>query len=467
MEETNDAVLTTLAALHKAYEGHTQRVNTETDASAVDAEPLHVRVRGHFVRKRKLSKGLIFGDVVLADGELLEVMIRARPGGLAIDQIKQINWDVHLGDIVVINGILSCKESTHLLLALMEVHVEEYWSEAHPGEFFDHTQFATMTAQELWSANHPGEFFGQKAFASVSISGGEDPQVTAAKAPSAAPRGSVALAPNSQANAPHKYTNIVQINGLNACKYYFSGAYGANCLRGEQCHFWHGKPEDYEQNRQIWLTKRQEQRRAVSHIEGDEHDPEEKWLKAQRARIFCDWLVEKLGEEQLGQGTGVIDVAGGKGEIPIQLWNIRGIRTTLIDPRPMKLNKKNRKIVASKDNGRGKCDQLLCYLTNETFQANLDLFANCSLLVGMHPDEATEIIVDIALKYKKPFAIVPCCVMSRLFPDRRCRDGTPVATYDTLVQYLREKDPRIQSGFLSFTGRNQVLYLFDFEQSTN
>ena len=30
--------------------------------------------------------------------------------------------------------------------------------------------------------------------------------------------------------------------------------------------------------------------------------------------------------------------------------------------------------------------------------------------MGMHPDEATESIVDVALACRKPFAIVPCCV---------------------------------------------------------
>ena len=29
----------------------------------------------------------------------------------------------------------------------------------------------------------------------------------------------------------------------------------------------------------------------------------------------------------------------------------------------------------------------------------------------MHPDEATEPIVDKAISERKPFAVVPCCVM--------------------------------------------------------
>jgi sugar phosphate isomerase/epimerase len=33
----------------------------------------------------------------------------------------------------------------------------------------------------------------------------------------------------------------------------------------------------------------------------------------------------------------------------------------------------------------------------------------CDVLVGMHPDGATRIIVEYAAKHRVPFAIVPCC----------------------------------------------------------
>ena len=37
-------------------------------------------------------------------------------------------------------------------------------------------------------------------------------------------------------------------------------------------------------------------------------------------------------------------------------------------------------------------------------------------VVGLHPDEATEAIVDCALAHGKPFAVVPCCVFPRYPP---------------------------------------------------
>lgn len=43
---------------------------------------------------------------------------------------------------------------------------------------------------------------------------------------------------------------------------------------------------------------------------------------------------------------------------------------------------------------------------------------DCSVLVGMHPDQAAEHLVDFALLNKKPFVLVPCCVYHKQFPHR-------------------------------------------------
>jgi hypothetical protein len=52
------------------------------------------------------------------------------------------------------------------------------------------------------------------------------------------------------------------------------------------------------------------------------------------------------------------------------------------------------------------------------------------MLVGMHPDQPTGALVLFALKYKKPFAVVPCCIYSKDFPKRRLKDGTDVRTHE-------------------------------------
>ena len=58
-----------------------------------------------------------------------------------------------------------------------------------------------------------------------------------------------------------------------------------------------------------------------------------------------------------------------------------------------------------------------CVLAAET--AARRAWERCALVVGLHPDEATDAIVDAALAAGKPFAVVPCCVFPSLFPHRR------------------------------------------------
>ena len=89
-------------------------------------------------------------------------------------------------------------------------------------------------------------------------------------------------------------------------------------------------------------------------------------------------------------------------------------------------------------------------------------FEAASALIGMHPDQATEPIVDLALRHGKPFAVVPCCVFAREAKAagrvRRTPAGEEVTTYEELVEYLAAKSPDIQRAFLGFRGRNVVLY---------
>lgn len=84
----------------------------------------------------------------------------------------------------------------------------------------------------------------------------------------------------------------------------------------------------------------------------------------------------------------------------------------------------------------------------------------CPFLVGLHPDEATEAIVDSALQHCLPFAVVPCCVYARLFPHRRYH-GQPVRTHEQFCQYLQAKAPHIGRTQLEFGGQATVLYHLD------
>ncbi|TDH73035.1 hypothetical protein CCR75_000018 [Bremia lactucae] len=415
----------TINQLHDMTE---TQIKSLKDLPALDGDDdqRSASVHGRLIRRRNLSKGLVFGDIQLKDGGLLELMIQAKEGGvLDFAAIRQINWNVHLGDIITACGILQRKprepgRPMEWLFVVRSIQVDELWSLHHDKNMLNYTMNTDLKSTTT----------------------------------------SVAVVKTN------KYTNMVILDGFNTCKYFFSSSGGTNCLRGEQCHFWHGPLENFKTNQRRWIAKRLEQRANAAHLAGDSSDPHSKVEKVQRSRLFCDWLVASMGEARLAAGTGVIDVAGGKGDIPIQLWIQRGIPTTLVDPRPMKLGKYNRRLVKKADNSKSRkmSPQLLCCLDDKTLLLHMELFTNCSMLVGMHPDEATEAIVNTALMLGKPFAIVPCCVMSRKFPDRQCQDGTPVDTYDTFVTYLMEKHPSIKRAFLPFIGRNQVLYLFDYHQ---
>ena len=49
----------------------------------------------------------------------------------------------------------------------------------------------------------------------------------------------------------------------------------------------------------------------------------------------AQWLLQKLSVQQLNQGSGVLDVAGGRGELSFHL-HMRGVRATCVDRRAFK-----------------------------------------------------------------------------------------------------------------------------------
>ena len=87
------------------------------------------------------------------------------------------------------------------------------------------------------------------------------------------------------------------------------------------------------------------------------------------------------------------------------------------------------------------------------------LLENCSAVVALHPDEATGAVVEWAVRARKPFVVVPCCVYSRLFPGRRTPAGGVVTNREELVAWLCAKDPEIQTSELPFSGgANTAVY---------
>jgi hypothetical protein len=188
----------------------------------------------------------------------------------------------------------------------------------------------------------------------------------------------------------------------------------------------------------------------------------------------------------LNHGSGVVDAAGGAGYVSLTLC-MAGVRSTVVDPRENvgRLAKKDRKVYhrAIREALQGPfCQPILPYQSLRAWFAGKPngvdtsfrhpdqddiqvcsrshpLLQECSAIVALHPDEATDFIVDMAVAKRVPFVIMPCCVFSRLFPHRRRPDTSdPVCTYDDLVAYLMSKDKSIRKTILPFQGANIALW---------
>ena len=228
-----------------------------------------------------------------------------------------------------------------------------------------------------------------------------------------------------------------------------------------------------------------------------------------------------FGEEALRRGRGALDVAGCRGVVAFDLHTDRGVPTTLVEPRARKLNRAQHKWMKRRargavlgggeaggaaeaseaaaaaeaeaktaetfdDSAAENVQGVLCEHVRETFTpATWSAYADCSAVVGMHPDQATEAIADFAIAHRKPFAIVPCCVFPQLHPERvdpgeeeeeggsseeargtrrktNAVPGAPVTERRQLVRWLARKTGG-KVAFLDFQGANQVVYRTTFE----
>jgi hypothetical protein len=191
--------------------------------------------------------------------------------------------------------------------------------------------------------------------------------------------------------------------------------------------------------------------------EADDPWPEEhKAPHGRRARVFAAWLVETYGELLRAPGALVLDIAGGKGHVSCHLVGaIPTLECLVIDP---KCDKNGR---AAK--GRPRSVMAVPAIFDHRLFSDPEvapLLARATLVIGFHPDEATELIWDWARRQAKlPCAIVPCCVFAYRFPNRALKDGSPVRSSSDLCNYYHENEPASKTAFLNVQGRNKVVYV--------
>lgn len=260
-----------------------------------------------------------------------------------------------------------------------------------------------------------------------------------------------------------------------------------------------------------WETRRRdraERRRAAATaaVEDDDvaHGASGDAAKSKHNAVFARWLVDTFGIDRLvGDGAGVVDIAGGRGMLALELALEHGVPATLVEPRPLRLNKSYRKRIrrwrrdkraalrgkddaesvgdvtdanrerdrATEDEGEGSDEEEgpIRHLQAEFHGVGSsadssevsEAVRRSSVVLGMHPDAATSPIVDAAIRLGKPFAVVPCCVFASLHPERRTPDGRPVATYEDLLEHLQAKSPDVERDELRCEGRRVVLYRRD------
>ena len=130
--------------------------------------------------------------------------------------------------------------------------------------------------------------------------------------------------------------------------------------------------------------------RAAARREKEEEDWEEKKEPDLAAK-------KPPGEEE--PGPVLLDVAGGRGDLSLELWRCTGIQPFLVDPREE---------VRADMAGR----HLRCCFEYPLREQGVEVEKLRSVLgravavAGMHPDEATDAIVDWAIATSTPFAVV-------------------------------------------------------------
>ena len=282
------------------------------------------------------------------------------------------------------------------------------------------------------------------------------------------------------------------------CKFWANNT--GKCARMELgcCPHYHGEDGalNWQEARKLWQLQQRDRNKA-SIVASDEHGPSGAQAKSERARVFAVWLVGTFGHEYLSRGSGVVDVAGGRGELTFELAVTQRVPATLLDPRhPGKLTKQQKALLLASGPGltprRARAVLTLqgpALLTSAELDGvslpatatatasasasttaprhsaeaeraarvgwqDLDLdqgegegeallaelIATSAALVALHPDQATEPTVRCAIAARRSWAVVPCCVFAADNPHRFVPGpggNKPVATHADLCEYLQ------------------------------
>lgn len=145
--------------------------------------------------------------------------------------------------------------------------------------------------------------------------------------------------------------------------------------------------------------------------------------------LFAEWIQQNFNKRKI---KSCLVVADGKGFLAKELSKYFKVRVVEMKPRQAVRRKK------------------LKY-EKGIFDGNTAI-VNEDLIVAMHPDEATVEVIYAANRNKKPFAIVPCCIMAKGFETHGVRG------FRGWVQKLKELAHGADEAYLKMGGKNLVLW---------
>jgi len=213
-----------------------------------------------------------------------------------------------------------------------------------------------------------------------------------------------------------------------------------------------------------------------------------------RAAKFVCFVLQRIGgvralQRRLGADGVVLDVAGGNGSVSFELFK-RGVSSVVVDPRATRLTKATRHSLrryaetqlhefttalaeallrdaetdyAQLNSGGIRIGNSRFHALNVPFEASFltndstaGVWASAGLVLGLHPDEPTEAIVDFCLAARKSFFVVPCCVFPKAPGNEHRRH---INTTSAFCEYLRQKAPDvIHVDTITMEGRNQCVW---------
>ena len=252
--------------------------------------------------------------------------------------------------------------------------------------------------------------------------------------------------------------NAERVEGI--CKYFLNTG---KCPK-ESCGYSHGQVDTSIQSTRQQYVADKKTRRMMEH-EGD-FSKEQISGSSQRAEIFAKWIIETWGLDYLSTGV-ILDVGGGRGDLSFELAVKLGLKCVIVDPRPSKLKRWQAKYLKKHPEVKT-AEHIQDLFNTEFFKSPTSVaVSDVRLVVGLHPDEATEPLVDTSLEKSLDFCVIPCCVFSADNPHRRLKDGSIPTSYTAFCHYLMEKNSQVKDSPLPFCGRNKVIYRKTFRESSD